>query len=330
MANFFTCAPTNYQPNRGVGRSCNCATNDSQPAEPMTQPCCEKAFTQRTNTTDCCVPRPTNEVMFVGGTAPKAVFVGSILTTNLIISGMVSGTIVLGMLLSTAAGGTIVRQVSGDTGGAGVYTVSRSQTVLETTLTAFPVTPSTTLTITEVQTGMITLGMLFTYTLTYTDENGGAQFRPSFQNAIVAFGTGTGGPGTYGINPQAIPDGSLITAVVSNTNVPLLNTVREAYRSDTKFWGILAFPGATNIKKRDPLYPLPESVRVARKLETYKPKEAGGTCGFYTNGIPFIPPGCPATPPAILNSSLPKPSTREPCVPVRFQGVRNDCDEIFV
>ena len=330
MANFYTCAPTNYQPNRGVGRACNCATNDSQPAEPMVQPCCERVFTQRANTTDCCVPRPTNEIMFVGGTAPKAVFVGSILTTTLVISEIISGTIVLGMLLGTAAGGTIVRQISGDAGGAGMYTVSKSQTVLATTLTAFPVAASTTLTVTEVQTGMITLGMLFTYTLTYTDENGAAQFRPSFQNAIVAFGTGTGGPGTYTINPQAIPHGSLVTAIVNNTNIPLLNSVRNAYLTDTRVWGSLVFPGATNVKKRDPLYPLPESVRTTKKLATYKPKEAGGTCGFYTNGIPFIAPGCPPTPTEILNGSLPKPSTRAPCTPVRFEGIRNDCEENFV
>ena len=266
MANFYTCPDTSYQPNTGVGRACNCATNDSQPAEPMVQPCCERAFTQRTNTTACCVPRPTNEVMFVGGTAPKAVFVGSILTTTLVISEIVSGTIVLGMLLGTAAGGTIVQQISGDTGGAGMYTVSTSQTVMATTLTAFPVAASTTLTITEVQTGMITLGMLFTYTLTYTDENGGTQFRPSFQNAIVAFGTGTGGPGTYTINPQAIPHGSLVTAIVNNTNIPLLNSIRNAYLTDTRVWGTLVFPGATNVKKRDPLYPLPESVRMMKKL----------------------------------------------------------------
>jgi hypothetical protein len=144
-------------------------------------------------------------------------------------------------------------------------------------------------------------------------------------NNIVAFGTGSGGAGTYTINQQVIPDGSVITSTNNNAAVPLLNSIRNAYITDTQFWGSLIFPGATNIKRRDPLYPTPESARIAKKLDTYK--RVGGTCGFYTNGIPFIPPGCPPTPTAILNASLPKPSTREPCGPARFEGVRNECDE---
>jgi len=327
MSAFYTCEPTNYLPNTGVGRACNCATNDSQPAESMDKPCCERAFTKRTNTTDCCAPKESNEIMFVCGTAPKAVFVGSILTTTLIITEIVSGTIVLGMLLSTAAGGTIVRQTAGDTGKTGTYEVSKSQTVMSTTLTAFPVATATTLTVTEVRTGMITIGTLFTYTLTYTDENGTIKGEQPLQNTIVAFGTGTGGAGTYTINPQAIPDGTLITALKSNTVDPLLNSVRNAYLTDTRVWGALVFPGATNVKKRNPLYPTTESVRILQKLETYKPTGAGGTCGFYPLGIPFIAPGCPPTPTEILNGSLPKPSTRNPCLPVRFEGVRNECEE---
>jgi hypothetical protein len=176
---------------------------------------------------------------------------------------------------------------------------------------------------------MIMLGMLFTYALSYTDENGNTITRTPFQNAIVAYGTGTGGVGTYTINPQAIPTGSLIVTVVSNTNVPLLNSVRNAYLSEPNVWGQLVFPNATNVKNRDPLYPTPESLRVATKLATYKPKEAGGTCGFYTTGIPFIAPGCPPTPTEILNGSLPKPSTREPCRPTRFEGIRTECDDFF-
>jgi hypothetical protein len=265
--------------------------------------------------------------MFVCGTAPTAIFIGSILTTTLVITEVLDGPIVLGMLLSTAAGGTIVRQTTGETGKTGTYEVSKSQTVMSTTLIGFPVATSTTLTVTEVQTGMITLGTSFTYTLTYTDENGNIKSSEALPNIIVAFGTGTGGAGTYTINPQAIPNGTLITALKNNTAAPLLNSVRNAYLTDTRVWGTLVFPGATNVKRRNPLYPTPESARMMKLLETYKPTGAGGTCGFYPLGIPFIAPGCPAIPTEILNGSLPKPSTRTPCLPVRFEGVRNECEE---
>jgi hypothetical protein len=242
MSSLYTCPSSSFQTNTGVGRACNCATNDSQPAASMDQPCCAKAFPIRDNTSACCVPKPTNEVIFVCGT-------GGVLTP--------------------------------------------------------------TLTIAEVRLGLIYVGMVFTF--------------DGVLNNIVAFGTGSGGAGTYTINQQVIPDGSVITSTNNNAAVPLLNSIRNAYITDTKFWGTLAFPGATNIKRRDPLYPTPESARIAKKLDTYK--RVGGTCGFYTNGIPFIPPGCPPTPTAILNASLPKPSTREPCGPARFEGVRNECDE---
>lgn len=249
MTSPYKCPEGSFQVNLGVGRTCNSATNDSQPTESLEKPCCVKEFpvSMRSNTTDCCVPRATNEVIFVCGT-----------------------------------GGVL----------------------------------SETLTVSEIVSGLISVGMVFTF-------NG-------VLNTIGAFGTGVGGAGTYTINAQKIPNATIITSTNNNLGVPLLNSVWEAYRSDTKFWGTLAFPGATNVKRRDPLYPTQESTRIAKQLSAYKPKEAGGTCGFYTNGVPFIAPGCPPTPTEILNGSLPKPSTRAPCTPVRFEGIRNDCDENFV
>jgi|UniRef100_A0A6C0K9I6 hypothetical protein len=246
MSSFYTCPSNSYLPNTGIRRACNCATNDTQPAEPLEQPpCCAKEFSRRINTTDCCAVRPTNEVIFVCGT-----------------DGVVSET----------------------------------------------------LTVTQVQSGLISIGMIFTFN--------------QISNAIIGLGTGSGGTGTYTIQSQAIPNGSIITST-NNRGVPLLNSVWEAYRTDTRFWGTLAFPGATNVKKRDPLYPTSESARIAKKLATYKRTEVGGTCGYYTNGIPFIPPGCAPTPTEILNASLPKPSTREACPPARFEGIRSDCDQYF-
>jgi len=195
MSSFYTCPSNSYLPNTGIRRACNCATNDTQPAEPLEQPpCCAKEFSRRINTTDCCAVRPTNEVIFVCGT-----------------DGVVSET----------------------------------------------------LTVTQVQSGLISIGMIFTFN--------------QISNAIIGLGTGSGGTGTYTIQSQAIPNGSIITST-NNRGVPLLNSVWEAY---------------------------------------------------YTNGIPFIPPGCAPTPTEILNASLPKPSTREACPPARFEGIRSDCDQYF-
>lgn len=255
MNSLGTCLPSKMQINTGVCRTRNCATNDSQPppADPFDEPCrCRQAvWTKRVNTTDCCIPKSSGEVIFVCGT-----------------------------------GGVV----------------------------------STTLTVTELISGTIFLGMTFTYGGTYTTDDNQILSKPAIMNGIVAFGPGTsGGPGTYTINPQLIPDGTLITSTNNNIGVPLLNSVWEAYRADPAFWGTRSFPGAKNIKG---VQPISESERIKAKLYNQS------ICGFYTTGIPFIPPGCPPTPTEILNGNLPKPSTRaNVCPPSRFEGIRNDCDE---
>jgi hypothetical protein len=58
-----------------------------------------------------------------------SVFKGGISGTALAVSSITSGTILLGSTLNTATGGTILAQLSGLSGGTGVYTVSATQTV---------------------------------------------------------------------------------------------------------------------------------------------------------------------------------------------------------
>jgi len=64
-------------------------------------------------------------------------FTGSISTTNLTVSSITSGTIVIGQTLSgtsIAAGTVIVSQTSGTAGGVGVYVVNNTQTLASTSL----------------------------------------------------------------------------------------------------------------------------------------------------------------------------------------------------
>ena len=59
----------------------------------------------------------------------SCIFIGSITNTSLTVTKIISGTIYIGALLHTSAGGNIFAFVSGTNGGVGVYTISQSQTV---------------------------------------------------------------------------------------------------------------------------------------------------------------------------------------------------------
>jgi hypothetical protein len=167
--------------------------------------------------------------------------------------------------------------------------------------------PSTTLTVTSVVSGVIYVGMTFTY--------GGTL------NGIVRFGTGTGGTGTYTINSHTIPDGVPITSINNSLNVPVNQSVIEQEAADPFAWGSLIFPGAVNIRGT---LPTTESARI-KKLSDHVSSKIG--CGYAASGIPFIPPGCPPVPTAIANGNLPKPSTKVPCPPVRFEGNIVPCSQ---
>ena len=78
-------------------------------------------------------------------TGQVAVVTGSIATTSLTVTAVTSGTISPGQVISgtgITAGTQIMGQVSGTTGGSGIYTVSVSQTVSATTVTAAIATKS--------------------------------------------------------------------------------------------------------------------------------------------------------------------------------------------
>ena len=78
-------------------------------------------------------------------TGQVAVVTGSIATTSLNVTAVTSGTISPGQVISgtgVTAGTKILGQVSGTTGGIGIYTVSASQTVASTTITAAIATKS--------------------------------------------------------------------------------------------------------------------------------------------------------------------------------------------
>lgn len=75
--------------------------------------------------------------------AYRTVLTGSITGTTLTVSAIASGTIFVGMSLDTAAGGTIVSQLTGTTGSTGTYQVSTSQVVTSTTIRATTVAGTT-------------------------------------------------------------------------------------------------------------------------------------------------------------------------------------------
>jgi hypothetical protein len=88
------------------------------------------------NVIDCYTAENDNSSALVVG--PSAAVTGSITTTNLTVSAVASGVVVVGNLVSgtgVTAGTTIVSQTSGATGGIGVYVVSASQTVGSEALT---------------------------------------------------------------------------------------------------------------------------------------------------------------------------------------------------
>lgn len=122
--------------------------------------------------------------------APNAISAGSISGTTLTVTGVGSGTVLgKGQLIAggTASTGyvdpatTIVAQLTGTAGSTGTYQVSVSQTVTNTSMTV----TGGGMTVGAMTTGTLVLGQ----TLTGTGITTGTK--------ISAYGTGTGGAGTY-------------------------------------------------------------------------------------------------------------------------------------
>jgi hypothetical protein len=157
-------------------------------------------------------------------TPSSAIFTGSISGTTLTVTSVQSGTIAIGQAIfgQGMAQNTVITAFGTGSGGVGTYTVSDSQTVASTVInsTASPaiVTGSisgTTLTVSAVTSGTLKIGQ--------TIEGSGV----TDGTIITAFGSGSGGAGTYTVSASQ---------TVSSTTIYALNwTVLPA--SDGAFEG---------------------------------------------------------------------------------------------
>ena len=142
----------------------------------------------------------------IGAVATTSV-TGSIAGNVLTVSAVASGTLYPGATLSGTGGGgvtsgtKIVSQLSGTTGGTGTYALNvPSQTVTSTTITA----AAGLLTVASVTSGTLAVGDVLSGT-----GGGGV----TSGTTITALGTGTGGTGTYIVDPtQTVAVGTVITA----------------------------------------------------------------------------------------------------------------------
>jgi len=140
----------------------------------------------------------------------SATFTGSISTTTLTVDSVLSGTIAVGQAIfgQGIAQNTVITALGTGTGGAGTYTVSNSQTVTTTTINsvAAPAVVTgditgTTLDVTAVSSGTLQIGQ----TLEGANVTDGT--------IITAFGTGTGGTGTYTVSPSQTAASATIYAL---------------------------------------------------------------------------------------------------------------------
>lgn len=138
-----------------------------------------------------------------------AVFVGAISGTTLTVTGVNSGALAVGDVLAGVGviSGTYVSAFGSGTGGVGTYTVSASQTVSSTTITAtqpaavFTATATgTTLNVTGVISGALAVGQII---------NGAGVTSGTY---IQALGSGTGGTGTYVLSASASAGSETMTA----------------------------------------------------------------------------------------------------------------------
>jgi hypothetical protein len=139
-----------------------------------------------------------------------AIFTGSISTTTLTVDSMLSGTIAVGQAIfgEGIAQNTVITALGTGTGGAGTYTVSNSQTVTTTQINsvAAPAVVTgditgTTLDVTAVSSGTLQIGQ----TLEGANVTDGT--------IITAFGTGSGGTGTYTVSPSQTAASATIYAL---------------------------------------------------------------------------------------------------------------------
>ena len=140
----------------------------------------------------------------------SAIFTGSISGTTLTVTAVLSGTIAVGQAIFglNISLNTVITALGTGSGGVGTYTVSKSQTATSTSInsTAAPaiVTASisgTTMTVTAVTSGTLQIGQ----TIEGTGVTNGT--------IITAFGTGSGGAGTYTVSASQTVSSTTIYAI---------------------------------------------------------------------------------------------------------------------
>jgi hypothetical protein len=140
----------------------------------------------------------------------SATFTGSITTTTLTVDSVLSGTIAVGQAIfgQGIAQNTVITALGTGTGGAGTYTVSNSQSVATTQINSVDAPAvvtgditGTTLDVTVVTSGTLQIGQ----TLEGANVTDGT--------IITAFGTGTGGTGTYTVSPSQTAASATIYAL---------------------------------------------------------------------------------------------------------------------
>ena len=139
-----------------------------------------------------------------------ATFTGSISTTTLTVTSVLSGTIAVGQAIFGAniAQNTVITALGTGTGGVGTYTVSDSQTTASTTINSVAspaivtgAIAGTTLTVSAVTSGTLKIGQ--------TIEGSGV----TDGTIITAFGTGSGGVGTYTVSASQTVSSTTIYAL---------------------------------------------------------------------------------------------------------------------
>jgi len=139
-----------------------------------------------------------------------ATFTGSISGTTLTVTSVLSGTIAVGQAIFGQGmdQNTVITALGTGTGGTGTYTVSDSQTVASTTInsTAAPAIVTgdisgTTLTVSAVTSGTLKIGQ----TIEGSSVTDGT--------IITAFGTGSGGAGTYTVSASQTVSSTTIYAL---------------------------------------------------------------------------------------------------------------------
>ena len=140
----------------------------------------------------------------------SAIFTGSISTTTLTVTSVQSGTIAVGQAIfgQGIAQNSVITALGTGSGGVGTYTVSDSQTVASTAINSVAspaiVTGSisgTTLTVSAVTSGTLKIGQ--------TIEGSGV----TDGTIITAFGTGSGGAGTYTVSASQTVSSTTIYAL---------------------------------------------------------------------------------------------------------------------